>query len=102
MKVTKMKLILAVLSTSVILSGCSSTYEQRPVPWAKAKFYQAVEMTGVIDRGTYIRKPSYYSPCSVPQQFQTCHNYYLGEMRCTTPVKTVSTCGAVPSCGYRY
>lgn len=76
-----------------ILNGCSKPYEQRPIPWAKAKVYEAVEMSGVVNR-TYIRKPDYYSTCMMPTHFQTCHNYYLTDMRCAKPVKAVPTCQA--------
>lgn len=78
------------LSVSIVgLSGCVANYEQRPVPWVKAKVYQAVEMTGVIER-TYIRKPDYYMPYRVvPTGFQACQNYYLSDVRCVTPVQQV-------------
>lgn len=75
------------------LSGCSTPYEQRPVPWAKAKVYEAVEMSGVINR-TYIRKPDYYSTCMMPTHYQTCHNYYLTDMKCMKPVRAIPACQA--------
>ena len=76
-----------------LLSGCSTSYEQRPVPWAKAKVYEAVEMSGVINR-TYIRKPDYYSTCMMPTYYQTCHNYYLTDMKCKKPVRAIPACQA--------
>ncbi|WP_321276170.1 hypothetical protein [Thiomicrorhabdus indica] len=85
--------LVSVLLGVAILNGCSKPYEQRPIPWAKAKVYEAVEMSGVVNR-TYIRKPDYYSTCMMPTHFQTCHNYYLTDMRCAKPVKAVPTCQA--------
>lgn len=96
---TKTTSLAVVVVLAALSSGCSTYYEDRPVPWAKAKVYQAVDMTGLVEH-TYIRKPDYYSQYMLPSRFQTCHNYYLNDFRCATPVKVVGNCHPVAkSCG---
>lgn len=102
MKAKRLTMIAGGLVLVGAVTGCSHTnYENRPVPWVKAKVYQVVDNTGIIQR-TYIRKPDYYSTPFIANHFQTCHNYYLNNRKCSTPVRAVPACQAVkPSRVYR-